>query len=297
MSKITCDIVKDIMPLCVDGVCSENTKQMVEDHIKECTACKNLWESYSSPSITDEIKSSNEKEFKELAKTVRKKNMRKTILTAFGAVCASIAAVFILGLCVLGLFSFGEKEKYRTIDTADYGIHEGHIAGEKQDLFSGLYIFPERISENAGEVTFYYSCEGAGLDNAYQQFLKCTYSEEEYKAEIARLKNIKCEIPSRKGPVINAVEYSDTKFSAPAYITAFASHDTYEYALCYDDDKTIVYVFLQAIENKDVVFGKEYLPLAYQDGKPLLEDDNNSMKNTNIYYNYEGNGVYRNFKD
>ncbi len=294
MSKINCDIIKDIIPLYIDGVCSKYSIQMVEDHIKECPDCRDLLESFRNPAITDEIRTSNEIEFKELTLKVKKKNRLKAILLVLGAVIASFVGALLLGIFVLGIFSLG-GESYATIDTDNYGIYEGHIEAERQDLFSGLYIFPERISQNASVIDYFYSCEGGGFDNSYQQFLKCTYSQEEYNAEINRLKNITCEIPVRSGPVVNTVEYSDVKFSSPAYITAYASHGMFEYALCNDADKTIVYVYLQLIGNDDVVFNREYLPLEYQDGKPLLEDV--SFSNTNIYYAYVGNGVYMNYKD
>ncbi len=294
MSKITCDIVKDIMPLYIDGVCSTNSMQMVENHIIECPDCKDLLESYRNPAVTDEIKTSNEKEFKELALKVKRKNRLKTALIVLGAVAASITGTLILGLFVLGIFSLG-SEGYATIDTDNYGIYEGHIEAESQDLFSGLYIFPKLISENVSDVYYFYSCQGGGFDNSYQQFLKCTYTEEEYNAEINRLKSIKCEIPLRSGPVVNTVEYSDTKFSSPAYITAYGSHSMFEYALCNDAEKTIVYVYLQLIANDDVAFSKDFLPLEYQNGKPLLDDA--GFDNTNIYYAYQGNGVYMNYKD
>lgn len=294
MDKINCDIIKDIIPLYIDGVCSKNSMQMVEDHIKECPACRDLMESCQNPAMTDEIKTSNEREFKELALKVKRKSRLKAVFIVLGAVAASITGTLILGLFVLGIFSLG-SEGYATIDTDNYGIYEGHIEAERQDLFSGLYIFPQRISENASDIYYFYSCHGGGFDNSYQQFLKCTYTEQEYNEEINRLKGIKCEIPLKDGPIVHTVEYSDTKFSSPAYITAYGSFGMFEYALCNDADKTIVYVYLQHIANDDVAFSKDYLPLEYQDGKQLLEDT--GFDNTNIYYAYQGNGVYMNYKD
>lgn len=35
----TCEIVGDLLPLYVDGICSEASKAMVEDHAKECERC------------------------------------------------------------------------------------------------------------------------------------------------------------------------------------------------------------------------------------------------------------------
>ena len=40
MSKISCDIIKDILPLYYDNVCSYDSKKMVEEHLAECNSCK-----------------------------------------------------------------------------------------------------------------------------------------------------------------------------------------------------------------------------------------------------------------
>lgn len=40
MSKISCDIVKDMLPLYYDNICSNDSKQMVEEHLIECDDCK-----------------------------------------------------------------------------------------------------------------------------------------------------------------------------------------------------------------------------------------------------------------
>lgn len=38
--KITCDIVKDLLPLYYDQVCSEDSKKVVEEHLEHCDKCK-----------------------------------------------------------------------------------------------------------------------------------------------------------------------------------------------------------------------------------------------------------------
>lgn len=294
MNRITCDVVKDIMPLCVDGVCSEYSKQLIESHIKECTPCKELWESYGNSLIPHEIKEDNAKTFKDLTFQVKKKSRRKTVFVVLISVSVSVIAMICFGLVILGLLSLGNGD-YLTIDTNNYGIYQGHVEGEKEGLRSGLYIFPKEISVNARDTEFLYSCGARGFGVDYQQFLKCTYSEEEYQAEIDRLKNIKCEMHTRKGTVVNHVDYSDTKFNCPAYITAYGGNHIYEYALLNEETNTIIYVYLQTISNDKVAFSKEYLPKEYQDGKQLLNEEN--IDRTNIYYSYLGNGVYMNFKD
>lgn len=41
MEKNNCSIVNDLIPLYVDGVCSEESKELVEKHLKECEECRN----------------------------------------------------------------------------------------------------------------------------------------------------------------------------------------------------------------------------------------------------------------
>lgn len=40
MEKINCDIIGDLLPSYLDGICSEQTKQYVEQHIMSCSSCR-----------------------------------------------------------------------------------------------------------------------------------------------------------------------------------------------------------------------------------------------------------------
>lgn len=42
----TCDIIKDLLPLYIDGVCSEDSKRAVEEHLKTCESCREELEGY-----------------------------------------------------------------------------------------------------------------------------------------------------------------------------------------------------------------------------------------------------------
>ncbi|MBB4826235.1 hypothetical protein HNO89_003472 [Sporosarcina luteola] len=35
-----CNVVKDLLPLYVDGICSEDTIEIVEEHVRDCDKCK-----------------------------------------------------------------------------------------------------------------------------------------------------------------------------------------------------------------------------------------------------------------
>ena len=44
MSKISCDVTKDLLASYLDGICSEESKGLVEEHLQECDSCKQFME-------------------------------------------------------------------------------------------------------------------------------------------------------------------------------------------------------------------------------------------------------------
>lgn len=50
MNKISCNTCLDLMPLVIDGVSSEDSSKLVEDHIKECKECRSI---YSEPKLVE----------------------------------------------------------------------------------------------------------------------------------------------------------------------------------------------------------------------------------------------------
>lgn len=45
-----CNVVKDLIPLYIDGCCSEESGRIVKEHIESCDECKKLLEDMSAPS-------------------------------------------------------------------------------------------------------------------------------------------------------------------------------------------------------------------------------------------------------
>ncbi|MGN0334409.1 MAG: zf-HC2 domain-containing protein [Lachnospiraceae bacterium] len=43
--RLNCKIIEDLLPLYLDNVCSDQSRQMVEVHLKECEECKKLLDS------------------------------------------------------------------------------------------------------------------------------------------------------------------------------------------------------------------------------------------------------------
>ena len=83
MEKISCSIAKDLLPLYIEGILSEETAQVVEMHLQTCESCKKDFEIMrqdfvfpSAPKIQEE----NEKILKELKHQLK---IKRTLLLSY----------------------------------------------------------------------------------------------------------------------------------------------------------------------------------------------------------------------
>lgn len=95
-----CKIIKDLIPLYEEGLCSEESKAMIEEHIKDCENCRMLCEKMPVDSKSAPVP--DEKE------TFKKVNRKIKKLTWKSGICG-ILLLAILG--VLGYLTFGQITK------------------------------------------------------------------------------------------------------------------------------------------------------------------------------------------
>lgn len=93
--NISCNIIEDLMPLYHDEVCSEESKKLIEEHLKECNECRNYLKSLRSENFQEKININTEEvkitALKELKKRLFRKNVKVSIVSIF-----SVIAVFII---------------------------------------------------------------------------------------------------------------------------------------------------------------------------------------------------------
>ena len=95
MNNVTCSIAEDLLPLYMDGCCSEDSRQAVEEHMRTCEKCREKYLhlqddlptiAAETPDVrTDEIALS-------LSKKMRK---RKLFVTAFTVILGLLAVLFL----------------------------------------------------------------------------------------------------------------------------------------------------------------------------------------------------------
>ena len=216
---------------------------------------------------------------------------------AIGIIIAIMAAVIIVLFCIAAwLFFFcsgGIWQEYTTVKISEYGKWDGHIDNERQEIESGLYIFPEDITNALDVNYFYYTALDFHSISTIAIFAEVTYSEEDYQIEKERIAGLQCEIPMAddEQAVTNLIAYSEELFFYPAYIAVYNSNLSYEYALMDEESNKIIYVYSK-LKDLNGMIPDEYIPIEVID-KNMYE--NNSWDNINIYYAEDENGNYRYF--
>lgn len=182
------------------------------------------------------------------------------------------------------------EQEYTTLNISNYGQWDGHIENERNNIGSMLAIFPSS-TENVMDVNYYYSCgKYSSSCNYYIICAEMKYADEEFRKEVQRISEIKCDVYLKRDQetVTNVIQYSEELFVHPAYIAIYGSNGCYEYALINEQEKEIVYIYLQDKVGKDIL-PNAYLPLNYQNmGVYELNDG----ENVNIYYAQDSAGDY-----
>ena len=102
MKKNECNVVRDLMPLVLDRVASEESREIVETHIASCGECRKQYDAMKAdlPEETRAEYEEEQKQFTDALKAIKKKKLRRRIRLIALAALACMAAVLI------GLFAY-----------------------------------------------------------------------------------------------------------------------------------------------------------------------------------------------
>lgn len=91
--KITCDVIKDLLPLYHDDVCSLDSCQMIEEHIDKCEECRVELEKYDieMKGVNNMLEAKPLMDIRKRWKTDKKKSFIKgmALVSIIGAVISS----------------------------------------------------------------------------------------------------------------------------------------------------------------------------------------------------------------
>ena len=93
-----CTLIKDLFPLYIEDLCSEESKVMIEQHISECANCKNELELLSTPDTFKPI-NNNEKKLIERIDNSFKKEKQKAVIKSI--LLFSLSLILVIGTAFL----------------------------------------------------------------------------------------------------------------------------------------------------------------------------------------------------
>ena len=215
-----CGVVKDLLPLYADGVCSEESKHLVEKHIAECENCAEELESYFYETADAERKLGEKEAVKSFKRKVEIRVMKKITLS-FILVCAVAFGVW------NGVWYFTAKAPYNDYQKSYeekvayengeyvYGFDTGTLSDISLDVRQPHYL------ENNGVIYVYapkhdkvtVSIEVRPQEKENERYLLCImtdegesdylgcffideelnnlYTDEELEKDVAELKKVK----------------------------------------------------------------------------------------------------------
>ena len=90
-----CGIIRDLLPLYIDDVCNEESKQAVENHLSECEKCRNYYESMKSTEgfVAKGNDNSEDMKMANNLKNVKSKINKKIRNIVLGAVAAMVFVI------------------------------------------------------------------------------------------------------------------------------------------------------------------------------------------------------------
>ena len=129
-----CGIIRDLLPLYIDDVCNEESKQAVENHLSECEKCRNYYKSMKSTEgfVAKENDNSEDMKMANNLKNVKSKINKKIRNIVLGAVAAMVFVI--VGVTLL--FNVALKE----------------VSPDDVIVSANVYSFEELIENSASNV-------------------------------------------------------------------------------------------------------------------------------------------------
>ncbi len=89
MSKVGCKVTQDLLPLYMDDIVSDETKELVEEHVRECEACRQELDMLKAVREND-IKLVEDYVDENVIRSLKKKIRKKQIVIATFAIVAAV---------------------------------------------------------------------------------------------------------------------------------------------------------------------------------------------------------------
>lgn len=124
--KMSCNIIEDLLPLYVDDMVSEDSRKLVEEHLKECPSCRKMQEEMvkenrlsaaGNRSNSEKTNKTEAEPLKKIRRRIRKKRIASVIL----------AVILVVAAGGIGHYWYYDKETYISWDDANISVKDGKV--------------------------------------------------------------------------------------------------------------------------------------------------------------------------
>lgn len=129
--KMKCEVIRDLFPSYIDGLTSEESNELIEEHLEECRECREYLDDMKEDIVQENQPVKNKEAVKPFRK-LRQKTRRKIFLTAGGAVLVC-GLIFGGGLLYYGRSWTANSEDVKMTIEAQGGIATLRFAPEKKN--------------------------------------------------------------------------------------------------------------------------------------------------------------------
>lgn len=121
--KLSCNVIQDLLPLYHDGVCSEESKTLVDEHLEGCADCRDVLRT-----LKMEVTAAPAEEGKPLAAIGRawKRGLWKALVKGF-AIAMLVCGIFFGSFCLLTQWKFIPVSTHAMEVAEIYRLEDGRI--------------------------------------------------------------------------------------------------------------------------------------------------------------------------
>ena len=122
--KMSCKVIEDMLPMYYDGVCSDESAMLVEEHMKECPQCSRVLAAlHTDINVPDKPVD----DLKPLEGIQKKWKKSKWTYTRRG-ICIALAALLVVAAALMGIwYASYAKYYYRLTETMDQTTKEDKV--------------------------------------------------------------------------------------------------------------------------------------------------------------------------
>lgn len=172
--KLPCKVIQDMLPMYYDGVCSQESRELVESHLSECQQCNRIYQDIQYEMHYADLSTEDLKPLKKIANEW-KKSKRASLKK--GA-CIALAAVFMLTVALVAVWYFSYAGFYyqmtdkmeptsnndQFFTSSDYALEKD---GYRYEVWLPILLSDSgfaRVMNDDGMVMFLYPGVGGDLE-------------------------------------------------------------------------------------------------------------------------------------